>query len=172
MGCSHRTRQQSSLVGPLCNNLKLSESNVAFMTSLFRPLVASLLCSLIVFGHAPAWLHVATCDSESHSHADDNASDAVSVCPHGCHHHVTESEASTTDASETVPHSQDSNAPHDHDTCGICQSLASPVGVTWDLVVVLPTEYASELTSVPAVRPSLATLLSIPQPRGPPAIFA
>ncbi|EGF24776.1 hypothetical protein RBWH47_03143 [Rhodopirellula baltica WH47] len=85
---------------------------------------------------------------------------------------MTESDASTKDASETVPHSQDSNTPHDHDTCGICQSLASPVGVTWDLVVVLPTEFVSELTSVPAVRPLLATLLSIPQPRGPPAISA
>ncbi|WP_404305627.1 DUF2946 family protein [Neorhodopirellula lusitana] len=142
------------------------------MTSLFRPLVASLLCSLIVIGHAPAWLHVATCESESHAHVMDSASDTVFVCSHGCHHHATAPDASSSDADETVPASHDSSSPHEHDssTCGICQSLAAPVGVTWELVVVLPVEFGSELTSVPPARPLSATLLSIPQPRGPPVV--
>ncbi|WP_047813231.1 DUF2946 family protein [Rhodopirellula islandica] len=144
------------------------------MTSLFRPLVASLLCSLIVLGQAPAWLHVATCDSESHSQVTESASDTVFVCSHGCYHQATAPDASGSDADNAVPASHDSSSPHEHDpnTCGICQSLAAPVGVTWELVVVLPVESVSELTSVSPARLLSATLLSIPQPRGPPAIVA
>lgn len=139
------------------------------MTSLFRPLLASLLCGMIVLGHAPAWLHVANCDSESHSHAAVPKTESVSVCSHACHHHATEPEAD-----ETVSHSHDSSAPHQHDsdTCVICQSLASPTGVTWELVVALPAEFVSEPAFVSLDRPLLAIFLSIPLPRGPPVIVA
>ena len=139
------------------------------MSSLFRPILATLLCSMIVLGHAPAWLHVVHC--EGHGHASfgvaSNTSAAISICSYGCHHHV-----SPLAATETVPHSQDSSNHHQHDSdsCAICQSLASPSGVTWELLVSLPAEFVSYPVATAAELRFPAILLSIPQPRGPPVV--
>ncbi len=137
------------------------------MTSLFRPFFASLLCSMIVLGHAPAWLHVVTCDSGSPRQAVSQANESNAVCSHGAHHHPVEPVAG-----ETVSDAHHPSRPHQHDsdTCLVCQSLAVPAGVTWELGVALPAEFVSEPAFISPGRPLLATLLSVPQPRGPPAV--
>ncbi|WP_145390069.1 DUF2946 family protein [Stieleria neptunia] len=139
------------------------------MSSSFRPILASLLCCMIVLGHAPAWLHVAHC--EGHGHAPSGVATektaVVSVCSHGCQHHASPSEAADP---VSDPHDSGEQHPHDSDTCVICQSLASPSGVTWELLVSLPSEFISHPVVVAADSFLPATLLSIPQPRGPPAV--
>ena len=136
------------------------------MPSLFRHILASLLCGVIVLGHAPAWLHVGTCEGHGHVHSVATPSEAVPVCPHGCEHH-----SPTPESAIAMAHSHESgNHPqHDSDTCVTCQSLASPGGVTGELLVSLAAEFVSQPIFVAAEFSFQPTLLSIPQPRGPPA---
>ncbi|TWU31123.1 DUF2946 family protein [Novipirellula artificiosorum] len=142
------------------------------MSSLIRPILASLLCGVIVLGHAPVWLHVGHC--EHHAHVQSGvASDktaSVVIYSHVCQHHAPPQETA-----KTVSDTHDapvSGGQHDHDsdTCVICQSLASPGGVTWELLVSLPFEIISSPVFVAPEPVLAATLLSIPQPRGPPVV--
>ncbi len=142
------------------------------MISLIRPLLSSLLCGVIAFGHAPAWLHVATCDSNSHSHAlasptVTSPTEPASVCSHGCYHHVAE-----VNESETASHSHESHSDHQHDSdnCVICQSLASPTGVAWEQAIAGISEFVSEPAFLIGCCPLTATFLSIAHPRGPPSL--
>lgn len=138
------------------------------MTSYGRPFVAALLCSVVVFGRAPAWWHVATCDGHPHvDHRDADDRDAnhhdhdqAGHDHHGHHHdHV--------DAADEKPPAP---APHDGRDCAICQSLAAPTGVTWDLIVQLPVDRTAE----PLIASPVAALplesISITHPRGPPVV--
>ena len=145
------------------------------MSSSFRHILGSLLCGLIVLGHAPAWLHVGTCDGHGHALSSVASEETASVCSHGCGHHASHHEAAAPEAAATDPHSHDSPVSddqhqHDSDTCAICQSLAGPGGVTWDLLVSVPAEFVPQPVFVAAESTLSATLLSIPQPRGPPAV--
>lgn len=144
------------------------------MSPLSRPILASLLCGMIVLGQAPAWLHVGTCDG--HGHGPERVSLAaeptISVCAHGCSHHTSTTPTAETPTAEpsTTSDMPDSGDPHQHDsdTCVVCQSLVSPNGVHWELLTPLPTQYVSQPIFVATESVLLATLLSIPQPRGPP----
>lgn len=139
------------------------------MFSLYRPILASLLCGVIVLGHAPVWLHVGSC--EGHGHVPSTSTgETVAVCVHGCQHHTAPHKFA--EAAKTVSQPNDSPPQHQHDsdTCLMCQSLASSNGVNWELSISLPTEFTSRPVLVAADSVLLATLLSIPQPRGPPVV--
>ncbi|WP_145117146.1 DUF2946 domain-containing protein [Rosistilla oblonga] len=123
------------------------------MTSLFRPILPSLLCLVVAWGHAPAWLHVATCDGHGHHHA------AASVCSHGCHHHAGD-DSKTSDG--------ESHHQHDADDCPICQSLASPSGVNWNLDPSLLSDRLVQSSDPILDAVAVAATLSIARPRGPP----
>lgn len=122
---------------------------------------------MIVFGHAPAWLHVGTCGGHGHASADVAPEETVAVCPHGCQHHASAVGAAKADSQ---PLDSGDHHEHDSDTCVICQSLASPSGVNWHLLVSPSVEYFSQPLPVVAEPVLSATLLSIPQPRGPPVV--
>ncbi|MGB7342878.1 MAG: DUF2946 family protein [Pirellulaceae bacterium] len=140
------------------------------MSSLLRPILASLLCGTIVLGHAPAWLHVGTCEGHSDSQSVVASEQTVSVCTHGCQHHTPPpADPKTVSDTHNSPVSGDHHH-HDSDTCVICQSLASPGGVTWELLVSLRLEFAASPSFVAAESVLSSTLLSIPQPRGPPVV--
>jgi hypothetical protein len=125
---------------------------------------------MIVLGHAPAWLHVGICEGHGHPSVDVAAEETVSVCSHGCVHHESSQEvADTTSGTYGSPVSDDQHQ-HDSDTCVVCQSLASPNGVTWELLVSLPAEFVSQPAFFAAETALPATFLSIPQPRGPPVV--
>lgn len=138
------------------------------MPSLFRPLLASVLCGVIVFGPVPVWMHVAVCDGHGHSVASVDA-EALNQsrlgCPHGCQHHVVADKSA--DVLHDSPRPGDQH-PHDSDTCYVCQSLVGPSGVNWNLLVSPPSVLALHPVPHAAESVSFATLLSIPQPRGPP----
>lgn len=136
------------------------------MHPLFRPLLASLLCGTIVLGHAPAWLHVGTCEGHGHASAAVAPEGSVSACSSGCMHHASSPAATETGAGL---HDSGDHQPHDSDNCVTCQSLASPSGVTWELLVSLPSQFVSHPAYVASESSFSATLLSLPQPRGPPA---
>ena len=127
------------------------------MTSLFRPLLLSLLCLVIAFGQLPALLHVASCDGHAHCQKV-HSSSGLQVCSHGCNHHELENEESP-----SVPL-------HDSEDCVICHSLANPVGLVGNFEFPLVQEYLFELASNCADRLLVEASIAIAQPRGPPVI--
>lgn len=118
-----------------------------FASMLFRPLLIAVLCCVVAFGHAPAWLHVATCHeatcAESSSHEvvrGVNTSGCHSCCGHANPFAGRSSEAgssrqqdepsSRVSASLQTPESSSSQPLEEHssDGCMICQSLFSATG--------------------------------------------
>ena len=142
------------------------------MTSFVRPIVISLLCGMAAIGHAPAWLHVACCDHESHRQvASASASTDARSCGHSCCHHAT----AKTDSNVNEAASEDSSQPHeghDSDSCLICQSLGLPNGIAWHLDSPSTRQEIVELINVSSVIAPESASLSIPQPRGPPTPLA
>ena len=139
------------------------------MTLMLRPVLISVLCSMIALGHLPAWLHVMTCHGHSYEAVNPTAARKVSPCPHGCHHHaVDDRSVSTYDSAQ----SEDSHPTHEHDsdTCAICHSLASPVGFFLIFEQSLEPKYLGEPVFVCADRIPVEASNAIPQPRGPPAL--
>ena len=139
------------------------------MTSLFRPLLTSMLCCVIAFGHAPAWLHVATCDDHcghesSAGHVD--ATPHAHVCPLSGHGRQAAGTIEQVRLPSDVP--LGAHTPHDSDGCGICQSLAAPCGFA-DAIVASPT-YGVSCESIDLQKPAveIASQLSLPPLRGPP----
>ncbi|GAA5505418.1 DUF2946 family protein [Novipirellula caenicola] len=137
------------------------------MTSLVRPVLSSILCCMIAFGHAPAWLHVATCEGGCGEVA---VSDAPSTtCSHGCCHHS----SSAADSDKPI---EDPDRPaepadqHDSDTCALCQSLASSIGVVSVSTTTLAPEYVCEFLLVGTDQDPVVAPFSIAKPRGPPAL--
>lgn len=165
------------MAGPFCPSIFPHERHL--MPSFHRLIFASLLCGMIVFGQAPAWLHVGSC--EGHGHVSASVTQAemtssertVSVCSHGCQHHATDlGNLQPVALPDDSPVSGDQHSDHQHDSesCVICQSLASANGVTWQMLVSVPSEFSSRPVFVAQDRILAANLLSIPQPRGPPTI--
>ncbi len=151
------------------------------MTSPVRPFLSSVLCCAIALGHAPAWMHVATCDGHSHSMVTKNVANPSSGCSHCCHQHHGDGRADDTVAgfavTENAPvgHSPTrgggpvgSHDEHDSDDCLICQSLASPCGVTWKLESLLLLSVVVQPALLPIERSFASPTLSIAHPRGPP----
>jgi hypothetical protein len=149
----------------------LSSRRTSSMTSLHRPPLACLLGIVISIGHVPAWLHLANCGGELRTSQDlvvEQSDSAVSNCGHDCHLH----DAPATGSGES--HSSGSGGPHQHDSdrCVVCHSLANPTGVVWALEDNVPS-YPLAQRANPVARVSAATpALSIPHPRGPPAMPA
>lgn len=150
------------------------------MTSFIRITGTLLLCGMAILGHAPAWLHVAQCGHGGHLHLGSHlhlgdieslpATDDQHDC---CCHHDHESAGRISESDEREPqvpgHSHDS---HDSETCVICQSLAMPNGVSWDLETVTVVLLDAQLECIAGQLPPESTSLAIPQPRGPPTFFA
>jgi hypothetical protein len=147
------------------------------MTSLVRHFLSSILCCVIVFGHAPVWMHVASCGGHDHSRIADigegigeslQSDDAD--CSHCCGHHhdqalpgsPIQSVATLTDAG------CGSHDDHDSENCVVCQTLAAPCGVAWELSTPLVTGSVllSRVLPFEPLFPSAS--LSIAHPRGPP----
>ena len=124
---------------------------------------------MIAFGHAPAWLHVATCEDGCGDAVVAVPDDSVTACSHGCRHHAS-------DASDSKATSEESGLPanpadqHDSDTCAVCQSLAASIGVVSLSATTLAREYVRERLFFGADQDPVVASLSIAQPRGPPAV--
>ncbi|EMI46345.1 signal peptide protein [Rhodopirellula sp. SWK7] len=112
------------------------------MVPSIRPLTTFLLSVMLALGHAPAWLHVASCDHDVCSHRDCGHGgcehgESILVASHHhagcCHSHGADDwhqSASDHDAFAEIVLSPNSNSsPHESHACWICQSLASPVGL-------------------------------------------
>ncbi len=85
------------------------------MSSLSRPLLLTLLIASVAFGHAPAWLHLAT------THGIDQDT-AVSRTACSCsHHHLAKTAGDSGNPPEDARGSE-------HDGCVLCQSLFGTVG--------------------------------------------
>lgn len=132
------------------------------MTSLFRPLLSSLLCGLIAFGQAPALLHVACCHGEPKASAY-TAEEQSAVCSGvGCQH-------------ANQDHSVDPEGPkhapaHDPDSCTICHSLLGPAGLVWVDELPLVFDFLYERATLGVDRNLYEAILCMPQPRGPPSV--
>ena len=165
--CGHRIKQQSSLVGPFCNSNSLKRTSS--MTSPIRPFLSSILCCVIAFGHAPAWLHVATCDGHSHAKSSVSSEKTEPTCSHCCHHQHDDEEAT---GQELLRIDGDGGSHHEHDSgnCLICQSLASPCGVTWQINQTLVTGLVFQPAFFPSECLFASASLSIAHPRGPPVV--
>ena len=140
------------------------------MTSLFRPLLSSLLCCVIAIGQLPALLHVASCHGHAHCQRMEAERESSEVCSHGCHHHA--SENSERGPKDHVVQNEESPAVplHDSEHCAICHSLANPVGLVWNFELPLVQECLFELSSLCADRLPVEASITIPQPRGPPVV--
>ncbi len=146
------------------------------MPSRVQSLLTSIMCCVIAFGHAPAWLHVATCDDGCGTALLSNvaspvadAETSVSACPHGCCHHAAKVDLSSEAQSPTDLPSKPSDH-HDSDTCAVCQSLAGSNGVVSFVCASLALEYLCEPAFICADRAAVEASISIAQPRGPPAL--
>jgi len=145
------------------------------MTSPFRALLSSLLCCVIAFGQLPALLHVASCDGHSHSQQVGLEKDSSEACSHGCHHLPTDIHQSDSMVrGEKSRGAQNEKSPavplHDSEHCGICHSLANPVGLVWNFELPLVQECLCELAISRADRFPVEASITIPQPRGPPVV--
>ncbi|WP_146457774.1 DUF2946 family protein [Rubripirellula tenax] len=135
------------------------------MTSLVRPILSGMLCCAIVFGQAPVWMHVATCDE--HSHADHALTESPDF---SCCHHVHGGEESASLVQKGFP-SGDSSDEHDSDNCPICQSLASPCGLAWPIQIPRVEGNSSKPVRLPAQSVLTSAFLLTADSRGPP-VFA
>jgi len=111
---------------------------------IFRPLLTVVLCSVVAFGHAPAWMHVATCGEASGTHLDDNAIGVShqSCCKHSNpfagriglkissdrHHGDASHQSQSRCLAESSPCSSNPAGEHSSDDCVICLSLMSAIG--------------------------------------------
>jgi hypothetical protein len=138
------------------------------MTSLVRPFLSSMLCCVIAFGHAPAWLHVATCDdhgSEASFFAKLGSATTAHTC--GCHGHACDPSPTDGDTSqESSPHESKS---HDSDNCAICQSLAAPSGFVSDHFALPRCGFVFEQSVCRSTNVFARSAVSWPPLRGPPA---
>ena len=145
------------------------------MTSLVRPIAVSLLCVVAALGHAPAWLHVASCDHGIQrggiQRIDLSSSDAVGL---DCHHACCPPPANTNRSGEQESSGEPGHSDGDHhsESCTVCQSLLVPNGVGWKLEVIQGVRFDGGIANIPAVAAPESTSLSIAQPRGPPSLVS
>lgn len=138
------------------------------MTSRIRASISALLCSLILLGHVPAWIHVASCENccqDYHSHVLTGSSHAHSHC---C---CTESDGKSGENLFVSDGEESSSSNHDSDRCAVCQSLS---GVTSAACAVLDLPIVDGLCETVTVfcfqSPALVCGF-VACPRGPPALF-
>jgi hypothetical protein len=140
------------------------------MTSLFRPVLALVLCGVIACGHLPAWIHLAQCGAESTAVTVEHGAEpshAVLACSHVCHH---ASPGSEHDGDHESDDARDRPS-HDSDHCVLCHSLSAPLGVVWQLAQPVALEPAAEITLLSCDRQPAAAYLRGADPRGPPTLF-
>lgn len=142
---------------------RFSLKRMSLMTSCVRPLLAALLCSVVVFGHAPAWWHVATCDHPV------VADDSHATCSHGHHHDAGSSSSSELDGHVAISAAHHHGS-HDHDACLICQSLISPSGSALSTIISLPVDRTAEPLSCCVDAVFTSASITIACPRGPPVV--
>lgn len=141
---------------------------MSHVTSPVRLCLTSLLCCVFAFGHAPAWLHVATCGEHCQQASIENAN-GRSVANHscGCKSHECQTAKGKADRSDSSPN-QDSDSGHDSDSCHVCQSLAAPSGlVEYDDVDVV-VDVVCELAVFYSATALPTSSISWPPLRGPP----
>jgi hypothetical protein len=139
------------------------------MTSLFRPLLSSLLCCVIAIGQLSALLHVAGFHGHSHGTKAESAQASFRIGNHGCQYHVAAHSEQRGVELNLIDHEDPGHVPeHDSDQCAICQSLLNPVGLVWDFELPLVHGGLSEPASICADRLPVEAAIAIPQPRGPP----
>ncbi|HBJ37722.1 MAG TPA: hypothetical protein DDZ51_23795 [Planctomycetaceae bacterium] len=111
---------------------------------LLRPFLAAVLCCVVALGHAPAWLHVATCGTESRVFEASCQSNSGNHC--GCkrsnpfadrsaskeslaqRHSGGQQKSPGGPDSEPSPNSERPIGEHSSDDCVICHSLVSALG--------------------------------------------
>ena len=128
------------------------------MTLHLRPIVAALLCGILALGHAPAWLHVASCDD--HALVDRSAETEPVDQSHCCHDHGADQSTEAGDES-----SDDSSNHHDSDRCATCLSLAAPSGLFQGLEAPLSVEPAHQRLLVIELRAEAAQFQCVPLPQ-------
>lgn len=140
------------------------------MTSPVRPVLtqsawAILLCCVIALGHAPAWMHVATCGC---THVDPAAQLTITSCSTG-HDHCSHC-CGHVDDDDSVLADQDQKSGHEHDSdsCAICQSLASSCGVPWQLDLLSDSELVFQFAYATPDESLLPLWIVSAHPRGPP----
>lgn len=137
--------------------------------TLLRRILPSILCCVIAFGYAPAWLHVSTCNVHQLSGIAPETAlpSSLSICSH---FHISETHVAHDCGAngDGDPHGQHSHNEHNSDTCFVCHSLANSNGLTltWELTLVstsvcLPVSLSNDPVFI-------GTSLSIASPRGPP----
>lgn len=121
-----------------------------------RPFLTALLCIIAANGHAPAWFYVARGDAWVVEVASEP------FCGHCCHHRHNDV---ASERSEKRP-----ETPHDSDSCAVCQSLACPLGVTWEHSSTLATDIAAERVEAFFVAAAPELWIAAAHPRGPPIL--
>lgn len=162
----------------------------------FRHLLTAVLCCFVTLGHAPAWLHVATCDDaacvkSSVAAASSKVSTDDAGCRSCCSHahgsaaraiamgsssqqrtQASRSAAEQATESTSSGHSSSSGHPlgeHSSDDCTICHSLLSVLG---DIDIRGPIDVTLEPLHLVSFSASEAPIESIGhalQTRGPPS---
>ena len=156
------------LVGPSGPPIFLERTSL--MTSLIRSSLSSLLCCLIAFGHAPGWLHVATCDGHSHAQVAVSIEKAEPNCSHCCEADGRDGSTFDQDSPPSDNGGGSSQQEHDSDSCLLCHSLASPCGGNWQESSPHSRALASQPVLLSAEAVFTSASLSIANPRGPPAV--
>lgn len=136
-----------------------------FVSRLLRPLPTIVLCVIATFGHAPVWLHVATCHNAA---SGDMAEASASSC--SCCHSTFSPPADELPPGDLPGQDRSQSGEHDSGHCPICQTLASPTGFVAVAMPQLFVQVWSQVTVAVAL-----DLVEQPhhllQPvRGPPAI--
>ena len=101
-----------------------------FLVQFIRTFLIAFLCTVAAIGHAPAWVHSATCDNcvtEVKSEAS-------------CCHHCQEIEISNQSCERQ-------ETPCDSGSCAICQSLTRPVGFGWEHSSPTVSDFVAERVS-------------------------
>lgn len=145
------------------------------MTSLFRPLLYSLLCCVIAAGQLPALLHVVSCHGHAHGLFEDAKLESLGACAHGCQHQLNDkhhvARLVQAEKRQGAQIEESPEAPlHDADHCAFCHSLANPVGVAWSFELPHVQECLCERAWICADHAPVKACSAIPQPRGPPVI--
>ncbi|PHQ34749.1 hypothetical protein CEE69_12750 [Rhodopirellula bahusiensis] len=154
------------------------------MVPSIRPLTTFLLSFTLLLGHAPAWLHVATCDHGASGHAGcDHGHSAcqhngnVHECcadDHGCHSQACEETASSACSQDSLANATEfegeSHSPHDSHSCWICQSLAAPGGFVDQDQASITCEWIEFAAWPTCLSADVDPSISWPPLRGPPAI--
>lgn len=139
------------------------------MVAAFRHLTTTLLCTFLVLGQVPAWIHVASCTHIECCGTSPNV--GPEPTDHSCcHHHDSPTDSLCgTHADHGPVKSPQAPVDHDSDDCPICQSIAIPVG---EITATAPL--LSQLAAISETSPCLSihsidACCGLPPARGPPA---